>query len=91
MLNGITQNIFTYQLSAGTLIIDTTYGLTAISMVLTSGTGSFTGLLVLNNGVMSTPIDLVLNQPISIPSSSGAPLNNLTITTTGVVSIIGYQ
>ena len=91
MLNGITQNVFTYQLSAGTLVIDDTYGLTAVSMVLTSGTGSFKGLAVLNNGISSTPIDLVINQPISIPSNSGAPLNNLTITTTGVVSILGYQ
>ncbi len=91
MINGITQNIFTYQLSAGTLVIDSTYGLTAVSMVLISGTGSFTGLATLNNGVASTPIDLVLNQPISLPSPSGAPLNNLTITTTGVVSILGYQ
>lgn len=91
MINGITQNIFTYTLSAGSITIDETYGLTAISMVLTSGTGSFAGLAYLTNGVASTPIDLVLNQPISIPSPSGAPLTNLTITTTGIVSILGYQ
>jgi hypothetical protein len=91
MINGITQNIFTYQLNASSITIDETYGLTAVSMVLTAGTGSFAGTAFLANGVASTPIDLVINQPISIPSQSGAPLTNLTITTTGIVSILGYQ
>lgn len=88
---GITQNIWTYQLSNETLIIDEAYGLTAVSLVLNSGTGSILGGAKLNNGVGSIPIDLVIGQPVTIPSNSGTPLNNLEITTTGVLAIIGFQ
>jgi hypothetical protein len=88
---GITQNLWTYQLSNDTLIIDDSYGLTAVSIVLNSGTGTFTGGANLINGVGSLPIDLVIGQPVSIPSNIGVSLNNLQITTTGVVAIIGFQ
>jgi hypothetical protein len=88
---GITQNLWTYQLSNQTLIIDESYGLTAVSLVLNSGTGTFTGGSTLINGVTSLPIDLVIGQPVTIPSNSGTSLNNLEITTTGVLAIIGFQ
>lgn len=88
---GITQNLWTYQLSNSTITIDDTYGLTAVSLVLNSGTGTFQGGANLNNGIGSLPIDLVIGQPVTIPSNSGTPLNNLEITTTGVLAIIGFQ
>jgi hypothetical protein len=87
----ITQNLWTFQLSNATIVIDDSYGLTAISLVLLSGTGSLLGGASLNNGAVSTQIDLVVGQPLTIPSQSGANLNNLTITTTGIVNIIGFQ
>lgn len=87
----ITQNLWTYKLSNSTIVIDSTYGLTAISLVLNSGTGTILGGASLNNGVASTQIDLVVGQPVTISSQGGSNLNNLTITTTGVVAIIGFQ
>lgn len=87
----ITQNLWTYTLSNNTLVIDSTFGLTAISLVLNSGTGTILGGASLNNGLASTQIALVVGQPLTITSSSGTSLNNLTLTTTGDVSIIGFQ
>ena len=87
----ITQNLWTYELSNATIVIDNSYGLTAISLVLLSGTGTMLGGASLNNGAISTQISLVVGQPLTIPSQSGANLNNLTITTTGIVNIIGFQ
>jgi len=87
----IVQNLWTYQISNSSILIDNSYGLTAISLVLNSGTGAILGGASLNNGVESTQIDLVVGQPVTIPSQSGSNLNNLTITTTGVVAIIGFQ
>jgi len=90
-MNGITQNLWTKQITNETLVIDENYGLSAVSIVLNSGTGTFLGGGNLNNAVSSTAIDLVVGQPITLGSNSGAPLDNLTIITTGVVAIIGFQ
>jgi hypothetical protein len=87
----IVQNLWTYQLSNASLVIDDSFGLTAISLVLNSGTGSILGGASLNNGRISTPISLVIGQPITIPSQGGSNLSNLEISTTGVVAIIGFQ
>lgn len=88
---GITQELWTYEINNDTLLIDSNYGLTKISVVLNSGSGTITGDLQLANGVSSAPITMVIGQPITIPSNSGVPLNNITITTTGVVAILGFQ
>jgi hypothetical protein len=90
-MNGITQNLWTKQITNSTLVIDENYGLSAVSIVLNSGTGTFLGGGSLNNAVVSSPIDLVIGQPITLGGNSGVPLDNLTITTTGVVAIIGFQ
>ena len=90
-MNGITQNLWTKQITNSTLVIDENYGLSAVSIVLNSGTGTFLGGGNLNNAVTSSPIDLVVGQPITLGGNSGVPLDNLTITTTGVVAIIGFQ
>lgn len=89
-MNGITQNLWTKQITNETIVIDESYGLSAISIVLNSGTGTIVGGATLMNAVNSSPIDLVIGQPITIPSSSYT-LDNLTITTTGVVAIMGLQ
>lgn len=87
----ITQNIWTYELNSSTILIDSNYGLTALSLVLVSGTGTILGGASLINGVGSSQINLVVGQALTIPSQSGANLNNLTISTTGVINIIGFQ
>lgn len=86
----ITQKLWTYELNASNLIIDETFGLTALSIVLVSGTGTLLGNGSLNNGLTSTPINLSIGQAISIPSPSGAVFEQLTISTTGIINIIGF-
>lgn len=84
----ISQNIWTYKLSAGTLNIDADYGLLVVSILLESGTGTVTGTALLN-GVASVPIDLTVGVPIAISTDGNTILGDVSITTTGVVSIIG--
>jgi hypothetical protein len=86
----ITQNLWTYELNNSTLAIDETFGLTALSIVLVSGTGTLLGNGGLNNGLVSTPIILAVGQPITIASPSGAVFQQLSIATTGVMNIIGF-
>lgn len=90
-MNGVTQPVWTYELSAGAINIDETFGLTIISMTLVSGIGSVTGGLSLQNGVASTPINLTIGQPLTIPSKNGVVLDQIVISTTGIISIIGFQ
>lgn len=85
---GVSQNIWTYKLSAGTLNIDSNYGLLVISVILESGTGTVTGTALLN-GVASTPIDLAVGVPLTISTDGNTILGDVSITTTGVVSIVG--
>lgn len=90
-MNDITQKLWTRQISNTTLLIDENYGLTAVSIILNSGTGTIVGGTVLSNGVASTPINLIIGQPITLLSDSNNPLAGITITTTGVVAIIGFN
>lgn len=84
------KQIWTYTLNAGTITIDATYGLSEISILMTLGTGTLQGGAILPNGTTSASVALSINQPITIgTASSAALLDNLTITTTGIVLIIG--
>lgn len=84
----ISQNIWTYKLTAGTLNIDADYGLLIVSILLESGTGTVTGTALLN-GVASVPIDLTVGVPVTISTDGNTILGDVSITTTGVISIIG--
>jgi hypothetical protein len=84
----VSQNIWTYKLTAGTLNIDPNYGLLVISILLESGTGTVTGTALLN-GVASTPIDLTIGLPLNISTDGNTILGDVNITTTGVVTIVG--
>lgn len=86
----ITQKLWTYELNNSNLLIDETFGITALSIVLVSGTGVLLGNGSLNNGLTATPINLAVGQPITIPSPSGAVFQQLSISTTGVINIIGF-
>lgn len=90
-MNGITQRIWTYELSGGSLTIDETYGLCAISILLKSGTGTVSGNLTLENGVTSAPINLEAGNPLTLGGLNGVSLDGIVITTSGVISIIGRQ
>jgi hypothetical protein len=74
----IVTKTWTYNLVNNTLIIDETFGLTNLSILLTSGTGSVTG-------------SLTIGQPLNISSGSSSQiiLGTLTVTTGGTIEIIG--
>jgi hypothetical protein len=88
-MNGISQKIWTNELTNSTLVITEDFGLKSISILLKSGTGSVEGGLILENGVTSTPINLVVGTPLTL--SGFTSLDGITIITTGVISIIGKQ
>jgi hypothetical protein len=81
---------WTYNLVNDTLIVNENFGLTNLSILLTSGTGSVTGSLAAN-GLPSQPLTLTIGQPLNISSgaSSQIILGELTMTTTGTIEIIG--
>jgi hypothetical protein len=86
MNNG--QEFWTKELSVGSITITDVFGLTALSFVLISGTGTYEGSVTVG-GVPSTAINMVIGQPVTITTDSNNPINGFTITTTGVVAIIG--
>ena len=81
---------WTYNLVNSTIVIDENYGLTSLSILLTSGSGSVTGSLSAN-GIASQPLALTVGQPLNISSglSSQIILGALTITANGTIEIIG--
>jgi hypothetical protein len=88
-MNGINQKIWTQELTNSTLLITEDFGLSSISLVLKSGTGSVDGTLILENSVPSNPINLVVGIPLTITGYTA--LDGISIVTTGVISIIGKQ
>jgi hypothetical protein len=88
-MNGLSQNVWTYELVNGTLLIDTSYGLTILSLVLTAGAGTVLGSYQAN-GVAPTAIPLVVGQPITISSDGNNLLGDFFIdANAGSVSIMG--
>lgn len=83
------QEIFTYVLNGSTFTIIKDYGLTAVALLLKSGTGSYQG----NRKVGSTPsapIPLAVNVPVTITSESSKYIDELLIDGSGgVIDIIG--
>jgi len=86
----ISAKIWTHSLVAGTLVIDSSYGLSEVSIVMTAGIGTILGNLQTVNGTPSTPIPLTINQAVNVNTGlSSAFIDYLEITTTGTVLIIG--
>jgi hypothetical protein len=84
------KKIWTKSITNSTLTIDGNYGLTVLSIVLQSGSGTVSGNLMTINGVNSTPLNLTVGQAITINTgTSSSLLTGITITTTGTVAIIG--
>lgn len=83
------QKIFTYVLSASTLTIMKEDGLTAISLQLTAGAGSYSGTRAIG-AVNSTPIPLAVNTPVTITSEQTKYIDELIIdASAGTIEIIG--
>ena len=90
-MNNTNQKFWTYELTAGSITIDKSFGLNAVSILLKSGTGTVLGSLTLQNGTASTPINLEMGNPLTLGGVNGVPLDGVEISTTGVISIIGRQ
>lgn len=83
------KEVWTGSVTAGSLIIDASYGFTIISIVLQNGVGTVKGGLSATNGVASTPINLTIGQAINFNTgTSTSLLDGIEITTTGTVYII---
>lgn len=88
-MNGLSQKIWTYELVNNTMSIDTTFGLTILSLVLTAGAGTVTGSYSAD-GYAPSPIPLVVGQPITISSDGNNLLGDFFIdATAGNISIMG--
>lgn len=64
------ENIFTYVLTGGVLNINSEYGVKVVAMKLTAGAGTFSGTMKLGS-VNSAPINLVVNQPVTVDAGNG--------------------
>tara|TARA_R110000868_G_scaffold181220_2_gene422053 strand:- start:1002 stop:1268 length:267 start_codon:yes stop_codon:yes gene_type:complete len=86
----IASRFWTYNLVNDTINIDGSFGLTTLSILLTSGTGSVEGTLAAN-GIASQSLALTIGQPVNISSGNNGTIliGELVITTTGTIEIIG--
>ena len=82
------KQFWTYKLINNTLVVNTDFGLTTLSLILVSGTGSVQGALVCN-GIASSSIELEVGIPILIATGSLSLIDDWTIITTGTINIIG--
>ena len=65
----IESKVWTYQLSSSTLTIDSSFGFTVLSLLVTSGTVIVTGSLF-SGGITSTGMTLVMGQGVSFTSGN---------------------
>lgn len=80
---------WTYVLNNETVVIDSTFNLKTISILLTSGTGFITGERNIN-GLDSENIQLIAGTAITLGTGSTNVISGLTISTTGNVSLIAF-
>jgi len=82
------QKLFTYVLTANTLSIIESYGLTAIALKLTAGAGSYLGTKSIG-AINSSAIPLVVNEPVTLSSEQSKYIDELLIdASAGVIEII---
>jgi hypothetical protein len=86
----VISNIWTYNLVNDTLNVTENFGLTTLSILLTSGTGTILGSRIAN-GIASQPISLTIGQTVNIVGSvnSNNLVGGLSIVTNGTIEIIG--
>lgn len=84
----ILKKLWTNTLTASSITIDQTYGLTEISILLLNGTGTILGS-GLAGSIVSAPVTLVVGIGVNLGTGSSALLDGLTITTTGTIAIVG--
>ena len=81
---------WTYNLVNGSITITPAFSLTRLQVLLVSGTGTATGSLN-TGGIPSQPLALTIGVPLGFSNgpSSVLVLEDITITTTGTIQIIG--
>jgi hypothetical protein len=86
------QKIWTRVLTNEAITFVAEMGITSVSVVLISGSGSFTGSLFVTP-YTSSAIPLVVSSPVTISSDSGLPLDGVTISCAagGVINIMGRE
>jgi precorrin-4 methylase len=86
----LSSKIFTYTLTSDTLVIQPEYGLKAVSVKLTSGTGSILGTMRVGN-LSSSAIPLTVGEGVTINSDEASGvIQDLTIdASSGTILIIG--
>lgn len=86
------QQIYTTVLTNSSFTFTADMSIQTISMNLASGVGQFSGSLTIG-ALSSSPITLTVNQPVTLSSDSGYPLDGITIDCTagGVINIIARQ
>jgi hypothetical protein len=92
MSGQLVKQFWTFVLDNDSITITSDLGLSALSIVLVSGTGTVQGGLTIqdNSGVYaSVPLDLVINQPILLPADGLAIISNIEIVTNGVINLVG--
>jgi hypothetical protein len=85
---GVYQKVWTKEINNDSIVIDSSFNLTILSVIQISGTGSMTGALN-SSGLPSTPITLPLGTTVTVTGDNGLILDGITIATTGVISIVG--
>ena len=86
------QQIYTTVLTNSSFTFTEAMSIQSISLNLASGVGQFSGSLSIG-ALASAPIQLTVNQPVTISSDSGYPLDGITIDCTGggVINIMARQ
>lgn len=86
----IAQKIWTYELNTGSLLIDQSFSLSKLSILLVSGNGTITGTEI-SGGIASIPINLVIGIPVLVTGDGSTPISDYLISTTGIVALIGAK
>lgn len=82
------QKLFTYVLTASTLTILESYGVTAVALKLTAGAGSYSGTKSLG-AINSVAIPLVVNEAVTLTSEQTKYIDELLIdASAGTIEII---
>lgn len=83
------QSFWTYQLTSGnTIVIDESFSLTQVSVLLTSGNGTVSGTNIAG-GLPSQNLALSIGNPITFGGSGTLLITGLTIASSGNIYIIG--
>ena len=86
-MSGITSQIWTYTLTSSTVVIDESFGLVVLSILVTSGSCVIVGSRPANT-LPPTPITLSQGQSMTI-TSEGELLAGTTITSSGTTVLSG--